>query len=167
MEINVSQDIEQQTLTWQDWDNIYDLVGAAMEVYNTIGRGLLEPVYQKAYEAELDLQGIPYEAQKMIHVYYKERKLDLLYKADICSNGIIVELKALSELIPACRAQLFNYMRLTKSKLGLLINFGGTSLRCERYLYIAEDDNFILLKKENYQNYISDPIIKSKKRTLT
>ena len=75
--------------------------------------------------------------------------MEKFYKMDIVvENDIIVELKSVKELLPAHRAQLFNYMRLTKMPVGLLINFGQPSLQCERYAYIEETNACILLDKE-------------------
>ena len=66
----------------------------------------------------------------------------------VVENEIIVELKSVKELLPAHRAQLFNYMRLTKKPIGLLINFGQPSLQSERYAYIEETNECVLLDKD-------------------
>lgn len=104
----------------------YDIVGAAMYVYNTLGHGFLEAVYQEALEIEFEKRGIPFEPQKELKIYYDGRELRQTYKPDIiCYGKIIVELKAVSSLDDSHRSQLYNYLHATGYKLGLLINFGS------------------------------------------
>jgi GxxExxY protein len=101
------------------------IIKACMNVYNELGNGFLEAVYQESFEEELKLRGIPFEAQSEIKISYKGKELRQFYKADIvCYGKIILELKAVSNLLPEHSAQLFNYLRATKMKLGLLVNFG-------------------------------------------
>ena len=103
----------------------YDIVGAAMEVYNQLGCGFLEAVYQEALEKELKLRGIPFKREKELVIYYKGEPLKQIYKADfVCYNQIIVELKAVSSLDKAHRSQVYNYLHATDYKLGILLNFG-------------------------------------------
>ena len=105
-------------------DEVFAIQGAIFEVYKTLGSGFLEGVYQEAMELELKARGIPYEAQKEIRITYKGTPLTQFYKADIvCYDKIILELKAVKELLPEHSAQLFNYLRATDMKLGMLINF--------------------------------------------
>ena len=85
----------------------YDIVGAAMEVYNQLGCGFLEAVYQEALEKELKLRGIPFKREKELVIYYKGEPLKQIYKADfVCYDQIIVELKALSPSPLAMRWQI-------------------------------------------------------------
>ena len=135
---------------------MYDVVGAAMEVHATLGRGLSEPIYQEALMMELDMRGLKAEREKPLSVYYKGKLLSKYYVADFYYKDIIVELKAVDKLNSDHRAQLFNYMRISNVERGLLINFGERSLRAERYLYLPEDDDFVLLTKANYKDYIDD-----------
>ena len=79
--------------------------------------------------------------------YYKHRKLDKYYQMDLVAGDVIVELKSVSELTSAHRAQLFNYMRLTKKPIGLLLNFGQPSLQGERYAYNEDTNECILLDR--------------------
>jgi GxxExxY protein len=103
----------------------YQIVGACFEVYKEKGCGFLESVYQECLEIELMLQGISFEAQKPLALTYKGRPLRQRYVADlICGGKIIVELKAVSELVNEHRAQVLNYLHATGCRLGLLINFG-------------------------------------------
>jgi GxxExxY protein len=111
----------------------YQLIGVAMEVHNELGPGFLESVYQEAFEIELIRQNIPYEREKTLNIYYKNEKLKKEYSADFfCFNQIIVELKALNELNSIHESQLLNYLTATKTKVGLLINFGQKSLQHKR-----------------------------------
>ena len=103
----------------------YDIVGAAFEVYNKIGHGFLEAVYQECFEIELRKRGIPYEREKDIKVFYDDIELKQSYRADfVCYDKIIVELKAVSSLDDAHHAQVYNYLHATRYKLGILLNFG-------------------------------------------
>lgn len=138
----------------QEYYEMYDTIGVAMEVYNTLGRGLQEAVYQEAMEMEFSLQNIKASGQYPIHIWYKGQKMEKYYLADFYYHGMMVELKSVENLCPEHRSQLFNYMRLCKVERGILINFGETKLRCERYLYQPDDDSFVLLSKSNYKDYI-------------
>jgi len=106
-------------------DETYAIKGAVFEVYKTMGAGFLEAVYQESLEEELRERGIPFTPQAEIKIEYKGKVLRQFYKADIiCYDKIIVELKAVSSLFPEHSAQLFNYLKATNMKLGLLVNFG-------------------------------------------
>jgi len=116
-------------------DETYNIVGAAMEVHRTLGAGFLESVYQEALELELKARRIPYVEQSEIVITYKNQLLSKAFIADLyCYDAIIVELKAVSAISPVHEAQLINYLKATKCKLGLLINFGSDSLEYKRFL---------------------------------
>ena len=103
----------------------YAIIGAAMQVYNTLGSGFLEAVYQEALEIEFQKRNIPYEREKELKITYREVELRQTYKADfVCYGEIIVELKAVHELDDVHRAQVINYLHITQCKLGILLNFG-------------------------------------------
>jgi GxxExxY protein len=107
-------------------DEVYAIIGAAIEVHKELGQGFLEAVYQEAMEIEVDDRKIPFEAQKKLKVFYKKRQLKKDYEADlVCFGQIVVELKALDKLTGKEEAQLINYLKATKMKVGLLINFGS------------------------------------------
>jgi len=107
-------------------DEVYMLIGAAMEVYNELGAGFLEPVYQEAFELELVARNIPITPQKELTIKYKEQLLRKTYIADLVAYGeIIVEIKALEKLSSREESQLLNYLKATGMQLGLLINFGA------------------------------------------
>lgn len=116
-------------------DETYKIIGAAMEVHKELGAGFLEGVYQEALEKEFNLQNIPYKRETPIPVYYKSELLSKHYIADfICYNKIIVELKALSALTTEHQAQIINYLTATRLELGLIINFGRSSLEHKRII---------------------------------
>ena len=142
-------------MTRQEYQDIYDVVGAAMEVYNTLGRGLAEPIYQEALAVEMKKREMDYEREKMLRLFYKDVLLEKTYYADFFYHGIVIELKSVDEICSEHRAQLFNYMRITKKDRGILLNYGEKGLHTERYLYLPEDDDFVLLTHENYKFYIS------------
>ncbi|TAJ06666.1 GxxExxY protein [Marinilabiliaceae bacterium JC017] len=111
----------------------YKIVGAAMKVHSELGCGFLEPVYQEALQIELKKQDIPFKRETPLTITYHGIKLNKQYIADfICYDKIIVELKAIKELDNIHEAQVFNYLKATGFKLGLLINFGETSLEYKR-----------------------------------
>jgi GxxExxY protein len=114
---------------------VYNIVGAAMEVHSILGKGFLEPVYQEAFSIELAKRNIPFEQEKAVHINYKEIQLKKLYKLDfVCYDKIIIEMKALSALTTEHESQIINYLKATGYKLGLLINFGEESLVFSRYI---------------------------------
>lgn len=114
-------------------DEAYKIVGAMISVHKELGCGYLEAVYQEAIEIEFSLQGIPFEREKEMEILYKGRSISKKYRPDfICYNKIIVELKAVEELLPEFKAQTLNYMKMSNSKLGLLANFGRPSLEVQR-----------------------------------
>ena len=105
----------------------YAINGAAMEVYNQLGHGFLEAVYQEALEREFLSRGIPFEREKLLTISYKGENLKQTYKADfVCYGKIIVELKAVSELTDAHRSQVHNYLHATGFHLGIILNFGSS-----------------------------------------
>ncbi len=107
-------------------EEVYQIIGAAMDVYYQLGRGFLEPIYQEAFEIELGRRHIPYQAQCKIRVYYKGQPLETFYKADvICFDQIVAELKACDRLTGIEDSQIINYLKATRKRVGLVINFGS------------------------------------------
>ena len=135
---------------------MYDAVGAAMEVYNTLGRSLDEHIYQEAYAIEAKLRGMDVEREKKLNLSYKGVELNKAFFADFYYKGVIIEFKSVEELTSTHRAQLLNYMRVSDKHRGILFNFGETNLHSERYLYLPDKDSFVLLTQENYRLYITD-----------
>ena len=116
-------------------DECYAIVGAAMEVHKELRGGLLEAIYHEALILELTDRGVPFESEKELDVFYKGKKLQKKYFADlVCYGDIIVEIKAVSELLPEHEAQIINYLKITKKKVGLLVNFGGKELVWKRFV---------------------------------
>ena len=143
-------------MTKQEYKDIYDVVGAAMEVHSTLGRGMAEAIYQEALALEMKQEGMLAEREKELRLHYKGVLLEKTYFADFYYKGIIIEMKSVEELNSDHRAQLFNYMRISHTSRGILLNFGESRLRAERYVYLEEDDDFVLLSSNNYKLYISD-----------
>lgn len=103
----------------------YKILGACFEVYKQKGSGFTEPVYQECLAIELEIQKIPFVAQPQIQLDYKGRILEQFFKPDfVCFEKLIVEIKALSDLIEANKSQALNYLNATNFELALLINFG-------------------------------------------
>jgi GxxExxY protein len=117
-------------------DEGYQLMGAAFEVYNEPGFGLSEEIYQESLEIELELRGIPLRSKQELLCHYKNRELKKRYVPDLfVFEGIVTELKAVSQLLPEHEAQRINYMRITKQPVGYLINFGPKdALECKRFI---------------------------------
>ena len=128
---------------------VYDIIGAAMEVHKTLGRGMAEAIYQEALAIEMEKRGMSAEREKLLQLQYKDIVLEKKYYADFYYHGIIIELKSVAEVCSDHRAQLFNYMRMTGTDRGILFNFGEKKLRAERYLFLPEEDDFILLTQDN------------------
>ena len=109
-------------------DEVYAIIGAAMEVYNQLGPGFLEAIYQEALEIELKERDISFVSQSKIFVNYKEHQLKKYYVADfLVYQEIIVEIKAQDQLTSNNEAQILNQLKATGKQLGLLINFGAPS----------------------------------------
>ena len=111
-----------------------EIIGAAMEVHRVLGAGFVESVYEESLAIEFGLRKIPYERQKPIEVLYKGR----LAKQFICDfivyGKIIVELKAIKEISDIEQAQVLNYLKSSELNLGLLLNFGSSSLEVKRLI---------------------------------
>ncbi len=107
-------------------DESYEIQGAVFAVYREMGCGFLEAVYQECLEREFMLRKIPFSPQPELTINYKGEALKQTYKPDfVCHDKIIVELKAVKEVVPRHEAQILNYLKTTNLKLGLLVNFGS------------------------------------------
>lgn len=122
---------------------IYNIIGAAMAVQSELGYGLGEPIYNEALVMELNDRGLTAVGQKLLECYYKGRKMEKTYKADVVVDDVVVELKSCAALLPEHRSQLFNYLRLTHSRVGLLINFGDGPIQGERYVLDEENNRYV------------------------
>ncbi len=105
-------------------DLSYKITGCAIQVHKELGPGLLESVYEKCLKHELELQGFNVKQQMTVPVYYKGLKIDADLRLDLLVNDtVVVELKAVQNILPVHQAQLLTYMKLLKKPQGLLINF--------------------------------------------
>jgi GxxExxY protein len=106
------------------------IIGAAMEVHNLLGPGLLESTYEECLAREFELRGIHYDRQKAVPVVYKDVKLDCGYRIDLVVEGqVVVELKAVESLAKIHEAIVLTYLRLSGCRIGLLINFNVLTLK--------------------------------------
>jgi GxxExxY protein len=106
------------------------VIGAAIEVHQTLGPGLLESAYEECLCHELSINGLSFKRQQHLPVSYKAIKLDCGYRLDIVvENLIIIELKAVDRIEPIHKAQLLTYLKLANMKLGLLLNFNVPVMR--------------------------------------
>ena len=114
-------------------DEVYQIVGCCYEVHKNLGCGFLEAVYQEALSMEFKTAGIPFQNEKVLDISYKGQVLEKKYVADfICFDKIILELKAMDSLADNHLSQVLNYLKATNLRLGLLINFGQSSLVYKR-----------------------------------
>lgn len=105
-------------------DGTKEVIGCFFEVYNTLGAGFLENVYEEAMAIELGDRGIEFGRQVKLDICYKGRKCKE-YVVDLLVGEVIVEIKAKKELGKFDEAQVINYLKATGKKVGLLVNFGG------------------------------------------
>ena len=119
---------------------VYEIIGAAIEVHKELGSGFLESVYEETIVIESKKRKIPHETQVQIPIYYKGKKLNKKFIADYVGyDKIIVELKCIPQLTKVEEAQIINYLKATGMKVGLLINFGSHGkLEWKRYVRTEE-----------------------------
>ena len=115
----------------------YDLIGVALDVYNELGNGFLEEVYQEVMEIELKKRQIMFLSQPELKLFYKGQELNKRYRPDLyVYDNIVVELKAIKQLGNNEYAQLINYLKISKKSVGYLINFGAENeLQWKRLIY--------------------------------
>ncbi|NNJ11943.1 GxxExxY protein [Chloroflexales bacterium ZM16-3] len=108
----------------------HNIIGAAIEVHRALGPGLLESAYEVCLCHELGLRGLSFQRQVALPLTYKGVQLDCGYRIDvIVADTVLLELKAVEQILPIHEAQLLTYLRLTKIKLGLIINFNVPVLK--------------------------------------
>ena len=104
-----------------------------MKVHSQLGSGFLEAVYEEALAKEFEKEAIPFERQVNLDLYYDGEKMKKKYRADfVCYQKIILEVKAVSRIPNIFYKQLLNYLKITEYELGMLINFGDSSLQYKR-----------------------------------
>ena len=119
---------------WDNQEETFQIIGAAMTVHRALGCGFSEKIYQDALEVEFRHLGIPYQREVPLRVSYRDVELHSEFIPDfICFDTIIVELKAVKEIEDIHRAQTINYGKVAEADAALLINFGERSLKYERY----------------------------------
>jgi GxxExxY protein len=118
-------------------EEVYQIIGAAIEVHKELGHGFLESVYEECLGIESDTRNIPYETQVNLSIRYKGKKIKKEFIADYIAFGkIIVELKCIPQLTRVEEAQIINYLKATGLQVGLLINFGSKGkLEWKRYVF--------------------------------
>ena len=117
-------------------DETYRILGACLEVYNELGCGFLESVYQECLAIELQQAEIPFEAQRVLTLNYKGTAIDKKYAVDfLCFGNVVIEIKAVPRLIGEHRPQALNYLHAGDFDVGLLVNFGHyPKLEYDRFL---------------------------------
>ena len=115
------------------------VIGWAFEVSNQLGTGFLEAVYASALAVELAHQGLQYEREKSLSVFYKEKEVGVYYADFLVEGRLVVELKALSHLTTEHEAQVLNYLHASSMTVGLLLNFGTPKLGIKR-IVLRQDD---------------------------
>jgi GxxExxY protein len=117
------------------------VIGCALEVHRELGHGYLELVYERALEFELKSKGIRFERQVPMPVNYKGHSLGMFVADLVVADCIIIELKASESTSPRDEAQLINYLRASKIPVGLLFNFGSSSLKTKRLVHQYNEDH--------------------------
>lgn len=113
----------------------YKIIGACINVHKTLGKGFLESVYQEALEKEMSKLDIPFSRQKKLQIKFNGEPLSKFFVADfVCYNHIILEIKSATFLHEDNTKQVINYLKATGLSVGLLINFGESSLRWKRFI---------------------------------
>lgn len=116
-------------------EECFQIVGCCMEVHRELGCGFKEVVYQEALEREFVDNALNFEREKRLKIQYKGIYLKKEYSPDfVCFGKIVLELRAVSELTDIHLCQVFNYLKASKLRLGLLVNFGTTSLQFKRFI---------------------------------
>ena len=133
----------------------YDTIGAIHEVHKELGPGLNEKIYQEGLQLELSERGIPFKREVTFHPIYHGKVMESTYRLDFMVNDdIIVELKSIESLTSEHKAQLFNYMRLMRASIGILVNFYPRFAEIERYFYNSEDNEIYGSDGFRVRNYL-------------
>lgn len=124
--------------------HMWDVIGAIHEVHKELGPGLNEYVYQEGLKLQLEEDGIEFEKELTFHPLYHGKEMEATYRLDfLCKKDIIIELKAVEELGKEHKAQLYNYMRLFKPSVGIIVNFAPKHAEIETYLYDKESNEIL------------------------
>lgn len=115
-------------------DLTQDIIGAAFDVHNALGCGLLEKVYENALAWELGLRGRVVTPQREFKVSYKDKEVGVYYADLVVDDKVVVEVKSVNDLGDVHRTQILNYLRVSGIKVGLLLNFVRPKLKFERFV---------------------------------
>ena len=110
-------------------DLTYEVIGCAIYIHKSLGPGLLESVYHKCFEKELDFRNLRFKSEHRIPILYRDKELEVYLKSDlVIENCLCVELKAIDCILPIHQAQLMTYMKILNVAKGVLINFNVTNI---------------------------------------
>jgi len=121
-------------------DPVYKIIGSAMAVLNSIGHGLREKTYERALMVEFRHQGMDYETQKIFPVFYRGEKVDEFIPDLIIDGGMVVDTKTVESINNDHIGQMLNYLRITRLKVGLLLNFKHSQLQWRKVTLNEEND---------------------------
>jgi GxxExxY protein len=113
-------------------EEVFQIVGCAIEVLNSLGHGLLEKPYENAFAVEFGLQNIPFRLQPLFDVVYKEHKVGLFIPDLIAFDAVVVDTKVIDRITDHERGLMLNYLRITKLRVGVILNFKRAKLEWER-----------------------------------
>ena len=113
-------------------DEVFAVVGSAMEVLNELGHGLHEKPYENALVVEFELRKIPWQQQRQFDVLYKSHKVGLFVPDLIAFGAVVVDTKVIDRITDVERGQMLNYLRITKLRVGVILNFKHPKLEWER-----------------------------------
>jgi GxxExxY protein len=115
-------------------EETYKIIGCALEVLNTIGHGFLEKPYENSLAVELGLRNIPFRQQPRYEIVYKNIKVGEYVPDLVVFDKIIVDLKSISQITNHEKGQMFNYLKVTRLKVGLILNFSKPKLEWQRVI---------------------------------
>jgi GxxExxY protein len=113
-------------------DEVFQIVGCAIEVLNTIGHGLIEKPYENALVVEFGLRKVPYQQQPLFDVLYKGHQVGLFIPDLIAFDAVVVDTKVIEQITDHERGLMLNYLRITKLRVGVILNFKHAKLEWER-----------------------------------
>ena len=123
------------------------IIGCAMKVHSTLGNGFQEVIYQRALAIEMDYEGLQFEREKEMDIFYRDRNIGTRRVDFFVEEKIMVELKAIIELEDVHLAQAMNYLEAYNMEIGLLINFGSRSLQ-----FKCVHNNAIIKQNKNLED---------------
>ena len=139
--------LEMERILYQDQEVTHKIIAAAIEVHKNLGPGLLEIAYRFCLCFEMENIGLNYIQEVTVPLVYKNRKLDCGFRADfLVEDKVVLELKAIGNLLPIHEAQLLTYLRLMNKQVGLLINFNESALtKGVRRCVLKANDTSVLI----------------------